>query len=192
MLCTNLELGSESRIDESYQTLGSGTSGMGGVRWEESQYHCLFGTVDTSNFKQSRAMCGPACMKIVLSYFGVHVSEKQMAKVSRASPMSWTKGTNLVTAANRFGFRGEIIDNCNFRIIEKWLRLGVPVIVDWMSTVASGPGRSEMACGHYSVVCGLNKHCIVLQDPGIGRRRHISRQRFLRVWFDFNRVSPKD
>jgi hypothetical protein len=66
------------------------------------------------------------------------------------------------------------------------------VIVDWMSTVACGPDRTLTACGHYSVVCGLDEQCITLQDPGIGRRRRLSRERFLSVWFDFKRVPPRE
>jgi predicted double-glycine peptidase len=46
-------------------------------------------------------------------------------------------------------------------------------------------------CGHYSVVCGLDKRHILLEDPGIGRRRRLSRRNFLNVWFDFKRVFPK-
>ena len=93
--------------------------------------------LDTGNFKQSRAMCGPACLKIVLAYFGKRASEKLIAKACRASRLSGTSGANLVTGAKRFGFRAEVMDHSDLRTIEKCLRRGVPVIVDWMSTVAA-------------------------------------------------------
>jgi ABC-type bacteriocin/lantibiotic exporter with double-glycine peptidase domain len=128
-------------------------------------------------------------LKIVLAYFGKQVSEKLIAKACRASRRSGTSGTNLVNGAKRFGFRAEFLDHSDLRTIEKWLRRGVPVIVDWMSTVAAR--GTATACGHYSVVCGLDKHHILLQDPGIGRRRRLSRRNFLNVWFDFKRVFPK-
>src|SRR3954466_7904154 len=48
-----------------------------------------------------------------------------------------------------------------------------------------------MACGHYSVVCRLEKEHIVLQDPSIGLRRRVPRKGFLNVWFDFKNVFPK-
>lgn len=145
--------------------------------------------LDTGNFKQSRAMCGPACLKIVLAYFGRRASEKLIAKACRASRLSGTSGANLVTGAKRFGFRAEVMDHSDLRTIEKCLRRGVPVIVDWMSTVAAR--GTSTACGHYSVVCGLDKRHILLEDPGIGRRRRLSRRNFLNVWFDFKRVFPK-
>jgi ABC-type bacteriocin/lantibiotic exporter with double-glycine peptidase domain len=137
-------------------------------------------------------MCGPACLKIVFAYFGRQVSEKQIAKACRSTPRSGTTGTNLVKGAKKFGFEAEVFDRSNFRTIEKWLRRGVPVIVDWMSTVRSLGDQQPMACGHYSVVCGLDKDHIVLQDPGIGGRRRISREAFLNVWFDFKKMFPKE
>ena len=93
--------------------------------------------------------------------------------------------------AKRFGFNAELIDYSNFRTIATWLRRGVPVIVDWMSTASSGPGHARIAGGHYSVVCGLGRDHIVLQDPGIGGRRRISRDAFLNVSFDFKNMFPK-
>jgi ATP-binding cassette subfamily B protein len=147
--------------------------------------------LETSSFKQRRAMCGPVCLKIVLAYFGKRVPEKVLARACRSSPLSGTTGKNLLRGAGRFGFRGELVDHSNFRTMRKWLRRGVPVIVDWMSTSVSGPRRSARACGHYSVVCGLDERHIVLQDPSIGRRRRLAREHFRDVWFDFRRVFPR-
>jgi ABC-type bacteriocin/lantibiotic exporter with double-glycine peptidase domain len=147
--------------------------------------------LETSSFKQRRAMCGPACLKIVLAYFGKRASEKLIASACRSSPLSGTTGTNLVRGAGRFGFDAELVDHSNFRMMKKWLRRGVPVIVDWMSTTGSGPRRTARACGHYSVVCGLDERHIILQDPSIGRRRRLARKHFRDVWFDFRRVFPR-
>jgi ATP-binding cassette subfamily B protein len=146
----------------------------------------------TGNFKQSRAMCGPACLKIVFAYFGRQIPEKQIAKACRTSSRSGTTGTNLMKGAKQFGFDAKVLDRSNFRTIAKWLRRGVPVIVDWMSTDTNPGDRHPMACGHYSVVCGLDKNHIILQDPGIGGRRRLSREAFLKVWFDFKNMFPKE
>jgi hypothetical protein len=37
-------------------------------------------TLQIRHLKQSRAMCGPACLKIVMAYFGTNVSERAIAK----------------------------------------------------------------------------------------------------------------
>jgi ABC-type bacteriocin/lantibiotic exporter with double-glycine peptidase domain len=136
-------------------------------------------------------MCGPACLRIVFACFGKHVSERQIAKACRTSPHSGTTGTNLVKGAKRFGFNAEVIDDANFRTIAKWLRREVPIIVDWMSTASPGSRHATMACGHHSVVCGLGRKHIVLQDPALGHRRRLSRTSFQSVWFDFKYIFPK-
>jgi ABC-type bacteriocin/lantibiotic exporter with double-glycine peptidase domain len=147
-------------------------------------------TLDTPHFSQTRAMCGPACLKIVCAYFGQTISEAKAAKACRASKVTGTTGRNLMQGARDLGFTGEIVECATFRHVERWLRAGVPVIVDWMSTVGSHPTQSSMACGHYSVVCGLDQQHITLQDPAVGRRR-IARAAFFKVWFDFQSDYPR-
>jgi predicted double-glycine peptidase len=148
--------------------------------------------LSTRQFRQNQGMCGPACLRIVFAYFGAHISETVIARACQSSPATGTTGANLAKAAGRFGFDAQVIDRSNLRTVERWLRKGVPVIVDWMSTVALGPSRTPMACGHYSVVCGLDAEHIELQDPAAGRRRRILRKHFLNVWFDFRLVSPRN
>src|SRR3954465_9978896 len=48
--------------------------------------------VETRHFDQSRAMCGPASLRIVLEYFGTQVSENLVAKACRSSPVTGTTG----------------------------------------------------------------------------------------------------
>jgi ABC-type bacteriocin/lantibiotic exporter with double-glycine peptidase domain len=146
--------------------------------------------LDTIDFRQSRAMCGPACLKVVFAYFGSRISERRISKASSASRASGTTGANLARGANRFGFDATIIDGASLRLIQSWLRKHVPVIVDWTSTVRGHPTRTSMAVGHYSVVRGLDRTHIFLHDPAVGRRR-IPRKEFLRVWFDFRRPFPQ-
>jgi ABC-type bacteriocin/lantibiotic exporter with double-glycine peptidase domain len=110
----------------------------------------------------------------------------------RSSPHSGTTGTNLMKGAKRFGFNAEVIDDSNFRTIAKWLRRGVPVIVDWMSTASSGRGHAAMARRHYSVICGLGNEHIVLQDPAVGGRRRLSRNVVSQRVVRFQRRLPQD
>jgi predicted double-glycine peptidase len=44
---------------------------------------------------------------------------------------------------------------------------------------------SEVPDGHYSIVVGLDKQYIYLQDPEIGGLRQLARDDFMKVWFDF-------
>jgi ABC-type bacteriocin/lantibiotic exporter with double-glycine peptidase domain len=146
--------------------------------------------LETRHFRQSHAMCGPTSLRIVLAYFGRTVPEKAIARACRSSDRTGTTGQKMIRGAQRLGFPARIIDGANLQIIQRLLAKNTPVIVDWMSAIARRPAGNVLPCGHYSVVCGLDRRHIVLQDPAVGRRRHIVRQDFLNLWFDFVGVRP--
>jgi ABC-type bacteriocin/lantibiotic exporter with double-glycine peptidase domain len=148
-------------------------------------------SLKTTNFKQSPAMCGPACLKIVASYFGVDIGDRRLIRACKSSKISGTTGRNLINGARKFGFHAEIVDEANFKMIGQWLHRGVPVIVDWMSASEDLRTRQHIAGGHYSVVCGLSPRNVILEDPALGRRRTIPRRSFFNVWFDFTHAYPK-
>ncbi|MEI9966473.1 MAG: cysteine peptidase family C39 domain-containing protein [Candidatus Moraniibacteriota bacterium] len=130
--------------------------------------------------------CGPASLKIVLGYYGLDVSEEELAQKTGATKDLGTTAENLKRAAEAFGFQVEIHDNCELQDIEKWLEKKVPIIVDWFTA-----GRSDYepdiasVDGHYSVVSGIDDTHIYLQDPELGTERKMQREVFNRVWFDF-------
>lgn len=130
-------------------------------------------------------MCGPASLKIILGYYGVDKTEKELAKIA-----GWKKGLGIddkgmKKVAEKLGFRVVIKDNSNFKDIQKWLDREVPVIVNWFSRGRNDYPESETADGHYSVAIGLDDKSIYLQDPELGAMRKIERNNFIRVWFDF-------
>ena len=130
-------------------------------------------------------MCGPASLKIVLDYYGVSKSEKELARLVGTTQRLGTDEKGLVRAAKRLGFKVIAKNNSSFDDIEKWLGRGVPPIVDWFTRGRSDYSDSEVADGHYSVVFGIDSKYIYLQDPEIGGIRKIERDDFKRVWFDF-------
>ena len=139
-------------------------------------------------------MCGPATLKIILGYYGVDKTEKELAKIA-----GWKKGLGIddkgmKKVAEKLGFKVVIKDNSSFRDIQKWLDREVPIIVNWFSRGRNDYSESEMADGHYSVVMGLDDSFIYLQDPELGAMRKIERNNFMRVWFDFKGeyIKPKD
>lgn len=130
-------------------------------------------------------MCGPASLKIVLSYFGVEKAEKELAKLCGAKKDLGTDDQGIKKAAEGLGFKVQIKNNSSFKDIEKWLERSVPVIVDWFTRGRMDYADSDVADGHYSVVIGLDKEHIYLQDPETGGMRKLDKEDFLTVWFDF-------
>jgi len=130
-------------------------------------------------------MCGPASLKIVLDYYGLDKSEKELAQLCQHDKNLGVDDEGIKRAAEKLDFKVKIKNNSNFKDIEKWLDKKVPVIVNWFTKGRQDYLESEVADGHYSVVCGLDEKYIYLQDPEIGKIRKIKRDDFMRVWFDF-------
>ena len=126
-------------------------------------------------YLQSAGLCGPASLKMVLEYFGIDKSEKELAKLSKANPSKGTTAQNLVTAAKKLGFKAFYKDFSSITEIKKYIDKKIPVIVDWFS------GDD----GHYSVVADIDAKFIYLQDPDLNRINKIDLATFQRVWFDF-------
>lgn len=124
-------------------------------------------------------------MKIVLDYYGVEKSEKELAKLCKVDKSLGTDDKSIKRVAEQLGCKVVIKNNSSFKDIEKWLDKKVPVIVDWFTKGRQDYSESEVSDGHYSVVAGLDDKYIYLQDPEIGRIRKLKKNDFMRVWFDF-------
>lgn len=131
------------------------------------------------------SMCGPASLKIVLGYYGIDKSEKELAKMLNWNKEMGINDEDTIRVAKKLGFKVVMKKNSDFSDLEGWLDKKVPVIVDWFTRGRSDYPDSEIADGHYSVVAGLDDKYIYLQDPEIGKIRKLKREDFLKVWFDF-------
>ena len=129
--------------------------------------------------------CGPASLKMVLDYYGIDKSEEEVALICNRDSDLGTDDVSIKNAAESYGLNVEIENNSSFDNISKWLAKEVPVIVNWFTRGRIDYGDEEVPDGHYSVVVGLDGEHIYFQDPEIGRLRKLSRDDFLRVWFDF-------
>jgi ABC-type bacteriocin/lantibiotic exporter with double-glycine peptidase domain len=125
-------------------------------------------------FRETPGHCGAAALKMVLEYYDVKLSEKVIARMVKAGATG-SKADNIMNAAKRLGFRASVRDYSTFNDIKRYLGKGIPAIVDWFS-------KDD---GHYSVVIGIDREAIYLQDPELGRVRRIDLKTFKRVWFDF-------
>ncbi len=130
-------------------------------------------------------MCGPASLKILLSYYGVEKNEKELAKLCGTKKDLGTDDEGIKRAAESLGFKVKIKNNSSFKDIERWLNKDVPVIINWFTRGRVDYTNADVSDGHYSVVCGLDDKKIYFQDPEIGGMRKLDREDFMTVWFDF-------
>ncbi len=131
------------------------------------------------------SMCGPASLKIVLKYYGVEATEKELTKLSKWNKDLGIDNKGIEAVAKHFGFKVKIKNNSSFKDIEKWLDKKVPVIVNWFTRGRKNYSDFAIADGHYSIAAGLDDKFIYLQDPEIGKIRKLKRDDFMKVWFDF-------
>jgi predicted double-glycine peptidase len=131
-------------------------------------------------FGQKNYSCGPACLKAVFDYWGVAVSESEIADIAGTS-RNGTSIDGLVKASRHFGFDALVKRNASLDDLRGYIGRDIPVIVAWFL-------KDD---GHYSVVVDINKNNIVLSDPALkrpfvyGNTRKMSCQKFQRLWFDF-------
>jgi ABC-type bacteriocin/lantibiotic exporter with double-glycine peptidase domain len=131
------------------------------------------------------SMCGPASLKMVLAYYGIEKTEKELAKMCGTNSNLGTDDVGIKNVAESLGFTVEIKNNSTFNDIQKCLDKKIPVIVNWFTRGRIDYTESEVPEGHLSVVVGLDEKYISLQDPEIGGLRKLKRKDFIRVWFDF-------
>jgi ABC-type bacteriocin/lantibiotic exporter with double-glycine peptidase domain len=137
-------------------------------------------------YRQKTGLCCVASLKMVLEYFGMDVSEGKLIKLTGATVQKGISAEGVKSAAESLGFEVEIKDNAGFEDIKFWLDKKIPPIVDWFSIY------NDYSEGHCSIVVGLGKNYIYLQDPEIAGIRKMKRIDFVRVWFDFEGDFIKD
>lgn len=128
-------------------------------------------------YLQSPSHCGPASLKIVFGYYGLNLSEKEIARAAKTTLEKGTSPKNMVRTAKHFGFKVKYKENSTLKELKELvIKRKIPVIINWFSTDE----------GHYSVVVGFDKNNIYFADPEFGRIVKMSLQKFEGVWFDFN------
>lgn len=128
-------------------------------------------------YKQSASyLCGPASLKIVLSYYGINKSEKIIANQTKTTSKLGCAHQNLIKYAKKLGFKAYYKDNFSIKDLESLINKKIPVIVDWFSLKGEG---------HYSVITDITNDKIIYIDSYDGKMMEINKRDFLFRWFDF-------
>lgn len=118
--------------------------------------------------------CGPASLRMVLSYFNDHFRESQLARRAQTIRLLGTPRRHLVALARRRGYRVYEKSNATISLIEQFINRELPVIVNYIE-----PTDNQ---GHYAVVTGYDAKGLFLHDPWNGKDFHLSRKTFQRRW----------
>lgn len=121
--------------------------------------------------------CGPTSLRMVLAYYGVYMSEEDLAGACGHTYELGCRSEDMVCAAESLGFDVYLKNNSTIEELERIVNSGVPVIVDWFC--------GDPPEGHSSVVIGVSENNIYILDPYLEEMRVVSKYDFRRCWFDF-------
>lgn len=134
-------------------------------------------------FKQEKSTtCGPACIRMVLEYNGIRLSEKELEDIFETS---WLGNTceELASGVEKLGFLSEVVENFTMESLKETLNRGIPVIALLDPTVLYG---GLQGFGHFVIIIGLEQNVIYYHDPDMGIELAKDVQLFFTAWEKFS------
>lgn len=126
-------------------------------------------------FRQSPSFCGPASLKMVLDYYGLHKTEKELGELCQTTFEHGTDHDSLVRATEILGFQVQQKANASLKELKQLVDQDIPVIVGWFSTDED----------HFSVVVEVTEREIHLVDPELDQGQwEMTWSAFAEVWYD--------
>ncbi len=130
-------------------------------------------------FRQEHAhTCLPACVRIVLDYWGHESSEGELARACGSIPFLGTSPTDAVEGLEELGYRAIWFENATLERLIDLLEEEWPVIV-FLRATDLPHGRAGL---HAVVVSGLEGGQVMCVDPAIGQELHLTISNFVQAW----------
>lgn len=120
--------------------------------------------------------CGPASLQMVFEYFGLHKSQRYLAKQLQTQRDDGTDHSDLIRVATSHGLYCYVNRDSSIHEILHFLSLELPVIIDFME-----PSGNE---AHYAIVSGYKNQSIILHDPWNGKQFSLQEAWFEKHWYD--------
>jgi len=125
-------------------------------------------------FKQHTSYtCGPACMKMIMKYFGKNFTEKHLKKFMKTLKKDGTEHFGMINCAVKKGFYCYVHKNAGINQIKHYIDLKLPVIVNFIAPDGEG---------HYAVVVAYDKNNLILNDPYFGKKTITKIKQFEKKW----------
>lgn len=132
--------------------------------------------------------CGPATLSMILSYYQIFKSQKELAEQMR--PYQHPKGDNddktifpeeFIDWVEKFGLKAIHRPNGSLQLIKLLVSNGIPVVTKtWL--------KPNEDIGHYRIIRGFDERAKVIidDDSYFGPNRRLSYFDFLSMWQPFN------
>ncbi len=128
--------------------------------------------------QQQPHTCLPACIRIVLDYWGKEHDEAELAQACGSVPVWGTTPAEAVDGLERMGYRALWFENASLERLIALLDQNWPVIV-FLRAADLPHGRAGL---HSVVVAELQAGDVIYIDPSLGAEARMSLDQFVRAW----------
>lgn len=126
--------------------------------------------------------CGPACLRMLLAYFSIDISEEELEKACGTTELGTTP-TQISIGVLKFGMDGMATKNANLEDLKRSLDAGSPIIVLIDPSYIYG---GIAGFGHFIVVVGMENDKMIYHDPypdiSEGKFRRCEVEKFIKAW----------
>lgn len=122
--------------------------------------------------------CLPACIRIVLAYYGQEHTETELVKVCESVPVWGTLPERAITGLEHLGYRALWFENASLERLLSLLEQNWPVIV-----LLRAPDLPHGRAGvHAIVIGGIEQGEVIYIDPALGTEARMALYSFLQAW----------
>lgn len=145
--------------------------------------------LDVPHLRQLRSWsCGPACVRMVLRYYGQDFSEADLIEALGSNERDGTAPPRLAAFFRQAGLVPHAHRNMGIAKLARVVgTLGQPCIVALQAWGRGADHSTSWDHGHYSIVIAADDRRVTLVDPSSKRpRRHFNTEDFLSRWRDID------
>lgn len=126
--------------------------------------------------QQMRNLCGPAVLASVLNYWGLEISQSDIAARTFHSAARATHGSDLLLFARELGL-GAYSYTGNLRDLRQKVSEGIPLIVRQIAS-------PKLSSPHYRMVIGYDDRSanFIVSDPGRPQLEYMPYRTFNQLW----------
>ena len=134
--------------------------------------------LNVPHFQQSGShTCVPACVRMVLAYWGHAYTEEELVSVFRTVPRLGTLFDDIAPGLQRLGFRSLLFENADMKRLRNLINNNWPVIV-FLDATDLRPGHR----GFHALVIGASDNQIFCLDPEQNTLTTFKANVFERIW----------
>ncbi|MEO8637826.1 MAG: cysteine peptidase family C39 domain-containing protein [Candidatus Taylorbacteria bacterium] len=127
--------------------------------------------------QRDESACGPTTIEMVLKYFNIKHSYKEIATVSKYKEEEGFSNTDIVYTLKKFDLNVKEKINTQWSDLAFYNKKNNVIILSWML---------DGYIGHVSVLEKITKSHIYLADPHTGTTKKIQKIVFMRLWMDYD------